>query len=111
MAFDFPEKPAPVETEVKCPKCGMLLKKSQWHYACECGFKVFHTVAKVPLAEEIIKELFATGKTSKKVSGFVSKAGNPFETCLKFEDDRILFDFDNPGSATEQKGEEERVKP
>ncbi len=111
VAFDFPEKPAPVETEVKCPKCGMLLKKSQWHYACECGFKVFHTVAKVPLAEEIIKELFATGKTSKKVSGFVSKAGNPFETCLKFEDDRILFDFDNPGSATEQKGEEERVKP
>ncbi len=89
----------------------MLLKKCQWHYECECGFKVFHTVAKVPLAEEIIKELFATGKTSKKVSGFVSKAGNPFETCLKFEDDRILFDFDNPGSATEQKGEEERVKP
>lgn len=111
VAFDFPEKPAPVETEVKCPKCGMPLKKSQWHYACECGFKVFHTIARVPLAEEIIKELFATGKTSKKVSGFVSKAGNPFETCLKFEDDRILFDFDNPGSATEQKGEEERVKP
>ena len=25
------------------------------------------------------------------------KAGNVFDTCLKFEDDRISFDFDNPG--------------
>lgn len=108
VAFDFPEKPKPAETDVKCPKCGMLLKKGQWCYECECGFRVFHTVAQVPLSEEIIKELFATGKTSNKVSGFVSKAGNPFETCLKFEDDRILFDFDNPGGAgeTPQRGAE-----
>lgn len=36
-------------------------------------------------------------KTKEKVKGFVSKAGNQFDTCLKFEDDRIQFDFDNPG--------------
>ena len=64
---------------------------------CECGFNVWHTVAKVELSEEILTELFTTGKTKKKVTGFTSKAGNVFDTCLKFENDQISFDFDNPG--------------
>ena len=49
------------------------------------------------LSEEILTELFTTGKTKKKVTGFTSKAGNVFDTCLKFENDQISFDFDNPG--------------
>lgn len=36
-------------------------------------------------------------KDQKKVTGFTSKAGNVFDTCLKFENDQISFDFDNPG--------------
>ena len=44
-----------------------------------------------------MQELFETGKTEEKITGFTSKAGNVFDTCLKFEDDRISFDFDNPG--------------
>lgn len=99
IAFDFPEKPKPVETTLACPKCQKLLMKSQWYYECECGFKVSHTVAKVPLSEDIMKELFETGKTKDKVLGFTSKAGNLFDACLKYEDDKISFDFDNPGSA------------
>ena len=94
---DFPEKPKPIETNVLCPKCGRPLKKSQWKYECECGFNVWHTAAKVELSEEILTELFTTGKTKKKVTGFTSKAGNVFDTCLKFENDQISFDFDNPG--------------
>ena len=54
-------------------------------------------MAKVELSEEILTELFTTGKTKKKVIGFTSKAGNVFDTCLKFENDQISFDFDNPG--------------
>lgn len=72
-------------------------QKTQWKYECECGFNVWHTVAKVELSEEILTELFTTGKTKKKVTGFTSKAGNVFDTCLKFENDQISFDFDNPG--------------
>ena len=97
VTFDFPEKPKPVNTTLKCPKCGELMKKSQWYYECECGFKAAHTVAKVTLDEATMQELFETGKTKKKITGFTSKAGNVFDTCLKFEDDRISFDFDNPG--------------
>jgi DNA topoisomerase-3 len=63
---------------------------------------VFHTVAKVALPEETIRELLATGKTKAKVTGFTSKAGNLFDTCLKYEDDQIKFDFDNPGQVPEQ---------
>ena len=73
------------------------MKKSQWYYECECGFKVAHTVEKVELEEAVMQELFENGKTKKKITGFTSKAGNVFDTCLKFEDDRISFDFDNPG--------------
>ncbi len=104
VTFDFPEKPKPVDTTVKCPKCGELLKKSRWYYECACGFKVGHTVARVELTEEVMQELLETGKTQNKVTGFVSKAGNTFDTCLKFEDDRIQFDFDNPGSPSASDG-------
>ena len=107
ITFDFPEKPKPVETTVKCPRCGELLKKSQWYYECDCGFKIGHTVAKVPLSEEIIKELLETGKTKEKVTGFNSKAGNVFDACLKYEDERISFDFDNLGREPLQKQETE----
>ena len=54
----------------------VYVKKSQWYYECECGFKVAHTVAKVELEEAIMQELFETGKTKKKITGFTSKAGN-----------------------------------
>ena len=107
ITFDFPEKPKPVETTVKCPKCGELLKKSQWYYECDCGFRLGHTVAKVQLSEEIMKELLETGKTKGKVTGFTSKAGNVFDACLKYEDERISFDFDDPGSEPQQKQETE----
>ena len=55
------------------------------------------------MPEEIIIELLTTGKTKKKVAGFTSKAGNVFDTCLKYEDDTIKFDFDNPGEEEEKK--------
>ena len=97
VTFDFPEKPKPVESNVACPKCQKKMLKGQWQYECECGFKLWHTVAKVELSEEVILELLSTGKTKKKVVGFTSKAGNVFDTCLKYEDDTIKFDFENPG--------------
>lgn len=101
IEFDFPERPKPEETKVKCPKCGALLKKSQWYYECDCGFRVNRYVAKVELAEEVLEELFTKGYTAKKITGFTSKAGNVFDTCLKFEENEIRFDFD-------RKPEEER---
>ena len=104
VAFDFPDRPAPIETKLACPRCNVhKLKKSQWYYECECGFKIGHTVAQVPISEELMQELFATGKTSEKITGFVSKAGNPFDAHLKYADEKIQFDFDRPGGTTAEK--------
>lgn len=97
VAFDFPERPEPVETMVKCPNCEKKLKKSQWYYECDCGYKLSHTVAQVALPEDVIQELLTSGKTKAKIVGFVSRAGNQFDTCLKLENGKIQFDFDNPG--------------
>lgn len=88
---------------------GKCYGNRQWYYECECGFKVSHTVAKVELTEEVMQELFETGRTKKKITGFVSKAGNQFDTCLKFDGKRISFDFDNPGE--EVSGKIERSLP
>jgi DNA topoisomerase-3 len=96
IAFDFPERPKPVETKVPCPKCGKMLMKGQWQYECKCGFKIFHTVAKVPLTDEIMTELLSAGHTAEKVTGFTAKSGNLFDAYLKMEDDKIVFDFDGP---------------
>ena len=96
-----------METKLACPKCGQLMMKSQWRYECACGFSIWHTVAKVELSEEIMNELFTTGKTKHKVLGFTSKAGNVFDACLKYENEQISFDFDNPGES-EEKIEEEK---
>lgn len=104
IVFDFPEKPEPVDSKVVCPKCQNRMKKGQWQYECECGFRLWHTVAKVPLSEEVVIELLTTGKTRRKVAGFTSRAGNTFDACLKYEDDTIKFDFDNPGE-TEREAE------
>jgi DNA topoisomerase-3 len=107
VVFDFPERPKPTETTLICPRCKTnKLNKSQWYYECSCGFKVGHTVAQVPLPEDIVKELFETGKTNQKVTGFISKSGNSFETCLKFENERISFDFEaENNSAKEQEND------
>lgn len=95
IVFDFPEKPKPVDSQVPCPKCGQFMKKAQWNYECACGFKVGHTVARVPLTEEVVTELLTTGKTREKVLGFTSRTGSLFDAHLKFEEDKIQFDFEN----------------
>ncbi len=95
VVFDFPEKPKPVETAVKCPKCEKMLMRGQWQYECECGFKVFHTVAKVELTDAVMQELLTTGVTKEKLTGFTSKAGNVFDAHLKYsETEGIRFDFE-----------------
>lgn len=111
VTFDFPEKPKPVDSNVECPKCQKKMLKGQWQYECECGFKLWHTVAKVALPEDIIIELLTTGKTKKKVVGFTSKAGNVFDTCLKYEEDTIKFDFDNPGEEVQNDNQVDLSNP
>ena len=52
-----------------------------------------------------MQELLTTGKTKNKVIGFTSKAGNVFDACLKYENEQISFDFDNPGETSKKQEE------
>ncbi|MDE6365704.1 MAG: topoisomerase C-terminal repeat-containing protein, partial [Lachnospiraceae bacterium] len=101
--FDFPDRPAPIETNLACPRCNAhKLKKSQWYYECMCGFKIGHTVAQVFLSEEIMQELFVNGKTNEKITGFVSKAGSQFEAYLKYTEEKIQFDFGSQEASSKE---------
>ena len=109
VVFDFPERPKPAQTTLPCPRCGKMLGKTRWQYECECGFKIFHTVAKVELSQETMKELLETGRTKEKVTGFTSKTGNLFDAGLRLEENRIVFDFEPAGegsTAKEHTGED-----
>ncbi len=93
VAFDFPEKVEPTETEISCPNCGKKLKIGPWNYTCDCGFSMQHTIAKVKLEEDVVKELLTTGRTKNKMTGFTSKTGNPFDAFLHYKDGKVTFDF------------------
>lgn len=94
IEFAFPEKPKPENTNLKCPKCQGEIQKSQWYYECGCGYRLRRIVAGVDLNETQIGELISIGRTKDKVVGFTSKAGNQFDSCLKLEEEQIVFDFD-----------------
>lgn len=99
VVFDFPERPQPSETALECPRCkAQKLKKSQWYYECGCGFRIGHTVAQVNISEELMRELFATGRTSQKITGFKSKAGKTFDAFLRYENETMKFDFNGQES-------------
>lgn len=112
ISFDFPDRPIPEETTIHCPKCKeRKLGKSQWYYECLCGFKIGHTVAQISLSQEVMQELFTVGRTRQKISGFVSKAGNTFDAYLKYEDEKIQFDFDNAGEPARNIDTKSRAQP
>lgn len=103
ISFDFSDVNEVFDTNVCCPSCKKLLKKDNRSYFCECGFKVFHTICKKQLTDKEINELLTDKRTHKKVSGMVGKSGKTFDSVLKFEDNRFVFDF----NATEINDEKE----
>ncbi|SER52326.1 type IA DNA topoisomerase [Lachnobacterium bovis] len=98
VEFDFPEKPKPVETSVECPQCHKKLLKTQWRLECECGFKIWHTIASVALTDEQFVQLFTEGRTNDVISNFKSKTGSYFSSYLVYDKEKqeIVFDFNIP---------------
>lgn len=97
FVFDDPDV---VLEDVKCPKCQGRIIKSRFGYRCQnnkkdtddCDFFVGQ-IASVMLEVEQFKTLLTTGKTDK-LSGFISKSGNPFDAVLKLDENKnVVFDF------------------
>ncbi|WP_097005280.1 type IA DNA topoisomerase [Lacrimispora amygdalina] len=96
VEFDF-EKAEPKETKAsyKCPCCGKNIMADKWAWKCEnnCGFSFSYKIAGKEMKESDLKELIRDKKT-KKIAGFVSKAGKRFSASIVLNKDGSTgFDF------------------
>src|SRR5947199_4955515 len=88
-----------------CPVCGRDVIENRKGYSCwskddpGCGFVIWKRKAGKILPVSVVKELMATGKTAKPVTGFRGRSGRTFRAKLKLEQNeegkwRVEFDED-----------------
>ena len=101
-----------------CPVCGRDVIENRKGYSCwtkddpGCGFVIWKRKAGKILPVSIVKELMATGKTAKPVTGFRGRSGRTFKAKLKLEQNdegkwRVEFDEDWAREPRAQPSEEE----
>lgn len=94
--FEF-SKAEPKETKAtyQCPCCGGNIIADKWAWKCEkdCGFSFSYKIAGKEMKENDLKDLINNRRT-KKLTGFVSKAGKKFSASLVLkEDGKTEFKF------------------
>jgi DNA topoisomerase-3 len=88
-----------------CPVCGRDVIENRKGYSCwskedpGCGFVIWKKKAGKILPQSVVKELMATSKTEKPVTGFKGRSGRAFRAKLKLEQNdegkwRVEFDED-----------------
>ena len=90
--FFFPENDP--ESAVKCPRCGNPVSfNSKGAWCRSCNLSVWNTVAGKKLSDSQVRTLLQKGRTGV-LSGFMSKAGRPFEAALVLgQDGKVTFEF------------------
>lgn len=83
----------------KCPVCGKDVIKGRYGYGCigykeGCKFKVSSMICGRVISIANARALLEKGRTAR-IQGFISKSGKSFDACLKLEDNRAIFDFDD----------------
>jgi DNA topoisomerase-3 len=85
--------------------CGHDIIENRKGYSCwarddpGCGFVIWKTKAGKQLPLAVARELIATGRTEKPVTGFKSRAGKNFRARLALvqgEDHKWRVEFDEP---------------
>jgi DNA topoisomerase-3 len=88
-----------------CPVCGHDIVENRKGYSCwarddpGCGFVIWKAKAGKQLPLAVARELIATGRTEKPVTGFKSRAGKNFRARLALvqgEDHKWRVEFDEP---------------
>ncbi|HVE68856.1 MAG TPA: DNA topoisomerase 3 [Solirubrobacteraceae bacterium] len=86
-----------------CPVCGREISENRKGYSCwaredpGCGFVIWKSKAGKHLAVAVAKELIATGRTAKPVTGFKGRSGRSFRAKLALQQNeegkwRVEFD-------------------
>src|SRR5262245_32109725 len=88
-----------------CPVCGRDVVENRKGYSCwsredpGCGFVIWKSKAGKTLPVAVAKELIATGRTAKPVTGFKGRSGRSFRARLALEqseDGKWRVEFDEP---------------
>ncbi|MDP2711719.1 MAG: DNA topoisomerase 3 [Solirubrobacteraceae bacterium] len=88
-----------------CPVCGNDIVENRKGYSCwsredpGCGFVIWKAKAGKTLALAVAKELIATGRTAKPVTGFKGRSGRSFRAKLALqqsEEGKWRVEFDEP---------------
>jgi DNA topoisomerase-3 len=103
-----------------CPVCGRDINENRKGYSCwsredpGCGFVIWKSKAGKQLPVAVARELIATGRTAKAVTGFRGRSGRSFRAKLALEqgeDAKWRVEFDEPWAregAKPPEAEEER---
>ena len=88
-----------------CPICGHDIVENRKGYSCwsredpGCGFVIWKSKAGKQLPAAVARELIATGRTAKPVTGFKGRSGRSFRARLALEqgeDGKWRVEFDEP---------------
>jgi DNA topoisomerase-3 len=88
-----------------CPICGHDIVENRKGFSCwsredpGCGFVIWKSKASKTLPMAVAKELIATGRTAKPVTGFKGRSGRSFRARLALqqgEDGKWRVEFDEP---------------
>lgn len=92
---------APLSGLGLCPACRQgMIRSTQKGWGCSrwkegCSFMIWKQVAGKKLTDSIATQLVTSRRTSRKLSGFKSKAGNSFEARLRLDDkNKVVFEFE-----------------
>ena len=85
----------------KCPLCDGEIHRTSFGYGCSgykengCRFSVNNVICRRVIPKSAVIKLISEGKT-QKLKGFVSpRTGKSFDACLKLEESRAVFDFND----------------
>ena len=88
-----------------CPVCGHDIVENRKGFSCwsredpGCGFVIWKSKAGKTLPQAVAKELIATGRTARPVTGFKGRSGKSFRARLALqqgEDGKWRVEFDEP---------------
>jgi DNA topoisomerase-3 len=88
-----------------CPVCGHDIVENRKGFSCwsredpGCGFVIWKSKAGKQLPAAVARELIATGKTAKPVTGFKGRSGRSFRARLALEqtpEGKWRVEFDEP---------------
>ena len=103
-----------------CPVCGQDIVENRKGFSCwsredpGCGFVIWKSKAGKTLPGAVARELIATGRTERAVTGFKGRSGRSFRAklaLLQSEEGRWRVEFDEPWAREGAKPPEAEEQP